>query len=152
MSLEVEVRGLPDAQSVLNTDVAAALVPVLTRSVLRMADQLRRYPPPPASGVWRANTTPRQKRAFFALLRRGVISGERTGRLGRSWRHTVEMRPAELAASLTNDAPYAPFVQGAQSQARFHRGRWTTDAAVIEGEAPVLVREAESALRQAFRR
>lgn len=148
MSIEIEVRGLSEAQRSVDIDVLGALAPVLTRSILRMADLLRRYPSAPGAGEWKAKATPKQRRAFFALLRRGAISGKRTGRLGRGWLVSSSMTPGEFAAKLTNSVPYATFVQG-DFQANIHRGRWTTIAAVVDGEIPNLEREAQAALNAA---
>lgn len=104
----------------------------MLRSLARLEDPLKTYPPPPADGVWAANTTPRQKRAFFALLRAGRISAKRTGTLGRRWTSRVVETTTGLTGEWGNNTVYARFVQGHQEQAAFHRGRWITDQQVVD--------------------
>ena len=150
MTIEIEIQGLEEAQARLGTDILGVITPALTRSVLRMEGAMKVYPPPPGDGEWAANTTPRQRRAFFALLRRGAISGRRTGTLGRRWTHRVQRGADQVLAEVGNNTEYGPFVQSKLFQARFHRGRWQTDQVVMEAELPRLVADVEGDLRRAF--
>ena len=43
------------------------LRPPMLRALARLEDPIKTYPPPIAPGHWAANTTPRQRRAFFAI-------------------------------------------------------------------------------------
>ncbi len=72
------------------------------------------------------NTTPAQKRAFFALLRAGRISGARTGKLGQSWATRVLEAATGLVGVVGNNRPYARWVQDRGRQARFPAGHWGT--------------------------
>ncbi len=149
MNIDIEVRGIDAAKARLDVDVLGVLAPVLNRSALRMADQLRRYPSAPGAGEWKAKTSTKQKRAFFALLRRGAISGKRTGRLGRGWAVSQSVSAGGIVTKLSNAVPYARFVQG-DSQASFHRGRWTTDSIVVSGEVGRLESDAIGTLSSAL--
>ena len=110
----------------------AILRPPMTRALARLEDPIKSYPPPIASGHWAANTTPRQRRAFFALLRARRISAKRTGTLGRRWASKITEKGVNLEGEWGNVTAYGPFVQGEATQARFHRGRWITEQQVID--------------------
>ena len=109
------------------------LRPPMIRSLARLEDPIKTYPPPIAPGVWAANTTPRQRRAFFALLRARRVSGSRTGTLGRRWTSKIEEKAGggSLVGEWGNVTRYGPYVQGQGTQARFHAGRWVTDEQVV---------------------
>lgn len=65
----------------------------------------------------------------------------RTYRLRGGWR--VEGR------AVLNAVPYAPLVQGAATQARPHRGRWSTDDQLAADAEPALAADAD---REVMRR
>ena len=81
------------------------------------------YAPEIQPGVWRANTTRAQQRAFFAKLNNGEWTG-RTGALGSAWR--VEANgPASY--KIRNDMPYAGWIVGnaiGRQQTRWARTYW----------------------------
>lgn len=68
----------------------------------------------------------KQRRYFFAALRRGEIKVpyRRTGTLGRRW--TTEVSPDGRRGVVGNNTPYGPLVQGdASQQVRYHAaGGW----------------------------
>ena len=49
-----------------------------------------------------------------------------------------------------NGNPYAPFVQSQQFQAQVHRGRWQTDAQVLNQERPTIERYFQEAIDKAL--
>lgn len=146
--IQIELVGTRAANAALSVDILALLEAPISRSVLRMQQALQKYPPPIAPGHWRANTSPAQRRAFFAKLRRGEVSGHRTGNLGRGWTATMRRKWGGLEGKVSNQVPYAMWVQADATQSRFHRNRWQTDRAVLALEEPVLEREVSAALRR----
>lgn len=122
----------------------------MVRSLARLEDGLKRYPEPIAPGVWAANTTPRQKRAFFAKLRAGQVSGKRTGTLGRRWTSRTYEQRSTLVGEWGNNTQYAPFVQDGDEQARFHRGRWLTTRHVLDNAAAAIEQDFALAIEQAL--
>lgn len=77
---------------------------------------------PPQSRKPMIFVSERQRKAFFAKLRRGEITVpyRRTYRLREGW------RPVGDGKRVENLVPYARFVQGDPGQARYHRGNWKT--------------------------
>ena len=128
----------------------AILRPPMTRALARLEDPIKSYPPPIASGHWAANTTPRQRRAFFALLRARRISAKRTGTLGRRWASKITEKGVNLEGEWGNVTAYGPFVQGEATQARFHRGRWITEQQVIDRNRQAIVDDFGQAITAAL--
>lgn len=122
----------------------------MLRSLARLESPIKTYPPPPAAGVWASNTSPRQKRAFFALLRAGRISDKRTGTLGRRWGSRLVEGAGGLTGEWGNNTPYAPFVQGHREQAAFHRGRWLTDQQVVDHHQAAIAEDFRQAIAAAL--
>jgi hypothetical protein len=75
----------------------------------------------------------------------------RTGTLGRKWTVRVKQDGAELVGTVGNNTRYAPFVQSRQFQARVHRGRWQTDAQVMNQNARAIVDDFEDTIQRALR-
>ena len=80
----------------------------------------------------------KQRRYVMWAIRNGVIQVpyRRTGTLGRRWR-SFEQRPhvvmGGIRAVITNNVPYAHWVQDESRQAQYHRGRWPTVQMVERG-------------------
>ena len=72
----------------------------------------------------------------------------RTGTLGRSWASKVQRREAIIG----NVTTYAPYVQGADTQAWMHRGRWRTTAQVAASRAGDVRKLLEAAISRWARR
>ena len=126
------------------------LRPPMIRSLARLEDPIKTYPPPISPGVWAANTTPKQRRAFFALLRARRISGKRTGTLGRRWTSKITERGANLEGEWGNVTAYGRWVQGRDDQVAFHRGRWITDQQVIDRNRQAIVDDFAQAITAAL--
>ncbi len=133
MPITIEIEGVEDlARKFDAAGQVMVLRPPMVRGLARLEDPIKTYPPPIASGHWAANTTPRQRRAFFALLRTRRISGKRTGTLGRRWTSRITEKGASLEGEWGNVTAYGHWVQGHGDQVAFHRGRWITDQQVVD--------------------
>ena len=98
----------------------------LDRGAFRIEAAMKIYPPPPSGSNYRRTVT-----------------------LGRRWT-TKPIRSAdEVGREVGNKTvPYAPLVQSDELQAAVHRGRWQTDAQVLQQESPRLLRDVEEVLEQ----
>lgn len=79
-------------------------------------ERLQQYPPPPAGSTY-----------------------QRTGDLRSSWHFRTVLSGDQLGRVFSTGVPYAPFVQGYQSQATVHKGRWETEKDVAEAEADTVM-------------
>lgn len=76
-----------------------------------------------------------------------------TGTLGRGWSVAPIERTANgLIGRVGTKVEYAPFVQGHVLQSRIHRGRWQTDAMVVERLRPWIVNRFRRAIDRAIER
>ena len=76
----------------------------------------------------------------------------RTGKLGQSWTGRVQQHSNGVTGKIGTNRSYAPWVQSQQFQARVHRGRWQTDAMVIDRLRPWIVARFKRAIDQALNR
>lgn len=134
-AVTIRLEGADELRIRLGLDPLAVVAPAFEHGLLRIERRMKAPAPPIPKGHWAANTTKRQKAAFFAALRRGDASGHRTGTLGRHWSRRLTHGGGVLRGEARNDAPYAHWVLNEQRQARFHRGRWQTDQRVLDSEA-----------------
>ena len=147
MDIKLEINGLNSTYSALDgiANVGAVIDPaVRTWSkgvVLRELYGEQHYPPPIPSGYWAAHTSAKQKRAFFAKLRRGEWTG-RTGLLGASWR--VE-KVADGIYNIVNGLAHAGWVVGEGTQTGFTRGRWWVYRDRIDPHVPELLKRIREA-------
>lgn len=106
-------------------------------TLLFLHGKLPPYPPQPAPGQAAKHWTPKQRRFFFAALRKGQIKVpyKRTGELGRRFTTAVTVEPGAVVGELGTNLSYAPWVVGPAHpgetirgrqmyQARIHEGRW----------------------------
>lgn len=85
---------------------------------------------PPAAHKSQPFRSDKSRRFFFAALRKGQITvpyqrgnDPRSETMGRKW----SIQPTNDGAQAVNAASYSDLVQGAQTQAGYHRGVWKTD-------------------------
>lgn len=98
----------------------------IDRGASRIEAGMKIYPPPPPNSRYR-----------------------RTGTLGRRWTTRPFRSATEVGREVGNKTlPYAPLVQSEELQARVHRGRWLTDAQVLQREAPRMLRDVETTLQE----
>lgn len=147
--IRVEVRGLEAAIKKLGIDPVTFLAPPVEASGRRVEGKFRVYAPQIAPGVWAANTSPKQKAAFFAKLKRGE-AGSRTGQYGGAWMVNMQQGNGMVAAEVKNPTNYAGWVGSEERQARFHRGRWPTDVKILEAEAPNLLADVQRRMERAY--
>ena len=109
---------------------------------------IKKYPGRQSSGPqqWKSE---RQRRWFFAALRRGEIQVpyRRTGKLGQSWTRTIEKGGRWPAAVIGTNRAYAPWVQDEERQAPMHaRNTWPTAQGVARDKQGDVVRVIEQAI------
>ena len=75
----------------------------------------------------------------------------RTGTLGRRWITSVSRKGGGLVGKVGNNTTYGPFVQSSQFQARVHRGRWQTDADVMDRNKAAIEADFARAIREAMK-
>ena len=77
----------------------------------------------------------------------------RTGTLGRRWAIApIERTGNGLHGRVGNNTEYAPFVQSNILQSAVHRGRWQTDAQVVQRRRAWIVARFKRAIDQALNR
>lgn len=77
---------------------------------------------------------------------------ERTGTLGRSWTVSpIEEFPDGIEGKIGTNLRYAPFVQSKRFQAEIHRGRWHTDAMVMERQRRRILADFRRAITDALK-
>lgn len=121
----------------------------MERSLIKVENAAKEYPDPPAPGEWASKTHIGQKRAFFALLRAGLITGKRTGSLGRRWTKVIIRTGNDMEGRVGNNTTYGPFVMSEMFQARFHQGRWRTERQIVRELRDEIVRDFEETARKA---
>ncbi|HEX6293429.1 MAG TPA: hypothetical protein VFZ66_29880 [Herpetosiphonaceae bacterium] len=128
MKLTIDVN-IGDVLSVLDKADPEPLARVIGVAV---AEEVRNEvtPYPLAARKPQPFTSAKQRRFFFAALKKGQItvpyrrgSDPRSETLGRKW----IIQPGAGGATLTNTASYSDLVQNKKKQAPYHKGVWTTD-------------------------
>ena len=115
----VTIQGDEELLNLLNELIRPSnMAPAMQRAGARLRTELAKYPPPPPNSTYR-----------------------RTGKLGRSWTHRVNVNLVTTTALIGNNTPYAPDVQGEGMQAEIHQGRWQTEKEVLDNNADYIVEE-----------
>lgn len=153
MPASIEVKGLVQLRRKVRSAerMEQTLRPAAQRGGETIRREISQEPGPIPAGHWRANTSERQRRAFFAALRSGRASGGRTGRYPRGWQAEIIPMGGELSIRVRNTVAYGPYVGKKGSQARFHRGRWPTDEEVLARTMPGILRDFEQTIQAALR-
>lgn len=117
------------------------------------------YPPatrPTRASVYgQAFQSDRQRRFFFAAMRKGLIQvpyrrGQSPGSRNMKQGWTVAASNNGLTVEIGNIAPYGPLVQGAGTQSRYMAAvGWRTEQAVLDREAPAVVELLHDAIEKA---
>lgn len=119
LATKVTIQGDQEFYTTLTELVKPAnMAPAMERAGARLRTELAKYPPPPKNSTYR-----------------------RTGKLGRSWTHRVNINLLTTTALLGNNTPYAPDVQGEGTQVPIHQGRWQTDLQVLTANIDYIVEE-----------
>lgn len=130
MPVEVEIDGLAEALDMFlqgNSRVGQALKRATSASVKLLRQRLAKYPGKSTGAM--VFVSDKQRRFFFAALREGKLQVpyRRTGTLGRKWTSKVTFTDDDVMGFVGNSAPYAPLVQGFDTQAHIHTGNWQTE-------------------------
>lgn len=142
--VEVEIRGT-DALIAKLGKVGATNVlrPPMQRTVLRIQRDMQEYPPQrPGS---------RYVRGRGMANAAGVVLHKTSQNLGKRWITKVFQDGSYLTGKVGNNVTYAPLVQSRQFQARIHRGRWQTDAQVVNRLTRTIVGDFEQTIAAALR-
>jgi hypothetical protein len=133
----IYVVGLDDAIKVITLDLRVAIFPALVGIAAEAQNRIAPYPE--ASHRPQPFKSAKQRRGFFARLRKGEIQvpyqrrGAAGGDLG-SW-HIVQSQGTGQVA-LVNDSPAAALLHSERKQARYHaQTGWKTDKGVADGIA-----------------
>ena len=153
-TIRVDIKGGDELIRKLGRVTAlGTLRPPMQRSVARVHKDIADYPEPPGPGSFKGFVSDKQRRWFFAALRRGEITVPyvRTGTLGRRWTTRVRGSADGVEGTVGNNTEYAPFVQGKSQQAQIHQGRWETIEQVLEDNEQVIVADFNRAIEKALR-
>lgn len=150
--MSVEVDGLDELMALIVIDLRPALFVALLAIAAEAQDRIAPYPA--ASHRPQPFKTAKQRRGFFARLKKGEITvpyqrrGAAGGALG-SWRIVPAQGSGQV--QLTNTSPHAALLHGARTQAAYHAATgWKTDKGVADaiaddGTAGRIVNDAVSA-------
>ena len=123
-------------------DVNNVLRPPMQRAVFRLQRDMANYPPQrPGS---------RYVRGQGWANAQGRVIRQTSERLGQSWTTDIKESNRGLSGKIGNNTSYGPFVQSQQFQAAVHRGRWQTDAQVVESNRARIVADFEQAIQRAL--
>lgn len=142
--VEIEIRGTDALIAKLGRAQATTVLRApMQRAVLRIKRDMQEYPPQrPGS---------RYVRGRGMADANGVVAHRTSQQLGKRWTTKVAQAGAYLEGKVGNNVTYAPFVQSRQFQARIHRGRWQTDAQVVDRLSRTIVGDFEATIAEALR-
>ena len=140
---ELKIEGLE--QVIAKLDKMAGVVwlrTTLITAAIMVKNEVAKYP-----AASEANT-PYQRRWYQRgwgtkwMRKDGSVNGRQTSEtLGRRWHYKRVESAGEMQMVIGNNASYAPFVQGAEKQAAFHKSRgWVTAEAALEQARPMIMR------------
>lgn len=76
----------------------------------------------------------------------------RTSKLAQAWTSQVDRTGSGVTGRVGNSIEYAPWVQSYRFQAAIHRGRWQTDAQVLERRRQWIIDRFKRAIDRAIER
>lgn len=150
----IEIRGVDELIRKLGKVEG---VQVLEAPMRRSVDRLQRdmadydYVPKMQPGEWAAKTSLKQKRAYWAKVKKLGKHPGRTTKLGQSWKTRITRSSGGLTGKIGTNRQYAPWVQSEKWQARMHRKRWKTDQQVTNSNRNAIVADFEREIRRALR-
>lgn len=152
--MSVDAEGIETVIAVLTLDIRVAIFPALVGIAAEAQNRIAPYPA--ASHRSQPFKSAKQRRGFFAKLKRGEIEvpyqrrGATGGDLG-GWRIVQEQGSGRV--SLINSSPAATLLHSATRQSKYHAATgWLTDKGVADGIAAdgTAGRMVEAALQSAF--
>lgn len=126
--MKLSSRGIQEVVALGSIDVVEVLDPVVRRGSRRIEQRLATYPAAPAGSAY-----------------------QRTYQLQRGWNSQFSKNRSSITGTTDNATPYTHWVQGEETQARVHRGRWGTDADAVDLAVPEIARDAFHAFEVAIR-
>lgn len=124
----IEISGIAEAIETLGlAETMTTLRPPMQRAVYRIQAAMSRYPAQRPGSAYR-----------------------RTGTLGRRWTTRITESANGIEGEVGNNTVYGPFVQSEMFQAGVHRGRWQTDADVLERETAAITDDFERTIQAAL--
>ena len=142
--VEIEIRGTDALIAKLGkVQTTTVLRPPMQRAVLRIQRDMQEYPPQRVGS--------RYVRGRGMANAAGAVVHKTSQNLGKRWTTKVHQAGAYLEGKVGNNVSYAPFVQSRQFQARIHRGRWQTDAQVVDRLARTIIGDFEQTIAAALR-
>jgi hypothetical protein len=150
MSYGITIEGLDDLLARLEkiSDGSKVLHDGMQRAADMVKGKIKVYPK--ASGKPQPFKTDKSRRWFFANLREGNISVpyERKMDLSKAW--AVDVAGDGSQATIGNNMPYAPIVQGRDSQAAYHKGTWKTAEDVLDDNKKNVTEELRAVIQAAL--
>jgi hypothetical protein len=147
---DLEYSGLDAAARLIGQDLRPILQAIILAIALEAQGRIAPYPA--ARPRKQPFLSGKQRRAFFAKLRKGQIKVpyQRSGQLGQKWIADKAGNPIVVR----NTRRGARFVHSERDQSAYHRGNWKTDKGVAEQVVNdgTAARIAEQALQAAFDR
>lgn len=126
--IKVFFRGISEVVVLGSIEVLDVLEPVIRRGSTRIEQRLATYPAPPSGSSY-----------------------QRTYQLQRGWNSQFARSGRGVTGVTENDTSYSHWVQGEETQARVHRGRWGTDADAVDLAVPEIAQDAFHAFEVAMR-
>ena len=142
MELTITIKGLDEALKALA--IPEERITSVAAKAAALATIAEAKPYPGASGKKQPFTSAKQRRYFFAALRKGQISVpyRRTFGLQDAWDY--ELTPT--GATVTNPSPHADYTIVKGRQAKYHKGTWKDEEAIAKAAEPKARDAAEQAI------
>ena len=151
--VNITISGVPQLLRKLDAITAdRTLRTAMVASLVLLQSDLQQYPKPPAPGSFPGFVSVKQRRWFFAALRKGEITVpyRRTGLLGRAWTRRITGRGLGMVGFVGNvtGRTYGRYVQDSKRQARIHQRRWSTVQSVARRRRAAVVHEFQAAIQR----
>lgn len=154
--MSIQIKGLDQLMQKLGSIemLQQRLGPPMEESLVLLQKDLAQYPRK-SSGAFSRLATERQRRAYWARVRSGMIDHRegigyvRTGTTGRKWTMEVRRTGNGIIGTIGNNSPGAIWAQSAKHQQPFHEeSGWMTDEKAINKNRD----EIQDIFRKAIRR
>lgn len=155
--IDIKITGVNAVMALLNPDKAMRGVKSgIQKATAHVQGKIAQYPPDSRAHRPQPFVSDRQRRYFFAALRRGEIEvpyrrgmSPKSEALGRKWTRTF--RQAGLTGIVGNNTSYARYVQGTEKQTAYHtQTGWKTTGQVADEEAGAVMAIVNEELADVF--
>ena len=145
---DLDIDGIDAAARLISQDLTAVLDAAILALSLEVQGRIAPYPS--ARRQKQPFTSAKQRRGFFAKLRKGQIKVpyQRTGQLGQKW--VAERGSGQIR--VRNMRRGAKYVHSESEQSKYHAGNWKTDKGVADQVTSdgTAARVVEQALKHTF--